>query len=489
MLNDIYCNFYPLAKGVFMQKELASYYTKQLAFGYEIREEFDSIDINTLTRLLSEDLDFHNYKSSYATHDFHAFPAKFPPQLPLKFILSLTKEGDTVLDPMSGSGTTVVEAFFNGRKGIGFDIDPLALKIARVKTTYLDEKVLFHYARQIVNNALYQIHHQSSLLKNELNDRWDSETRQFIENWFAFETQIELIALINEISKIDNEDIRNFFELVLSATIITKSGGVSLALDLAHTRPHKAKVIISRDGQILLGKEIFENMTSTKPMVKKLRSPIEEFQKRATHNIRSLTQSIPGKIKPDILPGNAQCLPLEDDSIDLIVTSPPYASNAIDYMRAHKFSLVWLGHSIHLLGSKRKEYIGAEDIANVDNEKMPFQTSEIISALESIDRNKSKVILRYYSEMKRVLVEMYRVLKPNKSAIVIVGNSFIRGLDIQTPQCLSELGIEIGFSVAKIGIRKLDRNKRMMPAGHMLDKNSQIQQRMHEEYVIGFFKS
>lgn len=63
-----------------------------------------------LATLLDEDLDFHDQASGYASHNFHSFPAKFPPQLPHKFIEGLTKPGDLVLDPMVGSGTTILEA-------------------------------------------------------------------------------------------------------------------------------------------------------------------------------------------------------------------------------------------------------------------------------------------------------------------------------------------------------------------------------------------
>lgn len=56
----------------------------------------------TLITLLSQDLDFHNQDNKYASHDFHAFPAKFPPpQLPAKFIQGLTNTGDIVLDPLA----------------------------------------------------------------------------------------------------------------------------------------------------------------------------------------------------------------------------------------------------------------------------------------------------------------------------------------------------------------------------------------------------
>ncbi len=47
---------------------------------------------------------------------------------------------------------------------------------------------------------------------------------------------------------------------------------------------------------------------------------------------------------------------------------------------------------------------------------------------------------------------------------------------------------KIGFQVLRIGVRNLDRDRRMMPASLEVDRTSQIQQRMHQEYVIGFYK-
>jgi hypothetical protein len=92
----------------------------------------------SLARLLSTDLDFHRDASNYASHALHAFAAKFPPQLPRIFIEGLTQTGETVMDPMMGSGTAIVEAFLCGRRAVGFDIDPLALMICRVKTHPVD---------------------------------------------------------------------------------------------------------------------------------------------------------------------------------------------------------------------------------------------------------------------------------------------------------------------------------------------------------------
>jgi hypothetical protein len=83
---------------------------------------------------------------------------------------------------------------------------------------------------------------------------------------------------------------------------------------------------------------------------------------------------------------------------------------------------------------------------------------------------------------------MYRVLGPQSAAIVVVGSSIMRGQDTETHNCLAEIGKSVGFDIPKIGIRNLDRNRRMLPAGSNVNLESQIQQRMHEEYVIGFYK-
>jgi hypothetical protein len=262
---------------------------------------------------------------------------------------------------------------------------------------------------------------------------------------------------------------------------------------LAHTRPHKAKIVVSQNGEILFGQQLVNNASPRiKLLTKTLRSPIDEFEKRVRQNIKSLLSfktEKPEPFEPLVKAGNAESLPLKENSVDLIITSPPYASNAIDYMRAHKFSLVWLDYPIDNLSLKRKEYIGGESISAIKFEEMPPQTSQIIRKISGLDPKKGAILHRYYSEMKRVLTEMYRILKPQSAAIVVVGSSIMRGQDTETQNCLAEIGNAIGFDIPKIGVRNLDRDRRMMPAGSNVNLDSQIQQRMHEEYVIGFYKS
>ncbi len=443
-----------------------------------------------LVALLHEELDFHDADSSYASHNFHAFPAKFPPQLPRKFIAALTRPGENVLDPMMGSGTTLLEALLAGRVAFGCDIDPLALLLTYVKLTALDKNAIVTQHYKLAMHAQALVNQDSDRLRQWLEHQWDSATREFITYWFAEETQLELMALLHEIEQITNPAFRSFFELALSATIITKSGGVSLAFDLAHTRPHRVKVARSATGQIIMGEDKLASLPESRQRyhVKTLRSPLEEFNKRVQINLKGLNE-LDGIDTPHYLArGNAQALPLPTDSIDLIVTSPPYASNAIDYMRAHKFSLAWLGYPIDHLSERRKTYIGGESISDFSFEDLPSNTTQIVDTIRQQDAPKGAVLHRYYSEMTRALKEMLRVLKPGKAALVVVGTSVMRGIDTQTQNCLAEIGQALGFEVPAIGVRRLDRDRRMMPAGLKVDRESQIQQRMHKEHVIGFYK-
>ena len=451
-----------------------------------------------LIALLADDLDFHSANSNYASHQFHSFPAKYPPQLPQKFIAALTEPGDAVLDPMMGSGTTLVEALLAKRRPIGFDTDPLAIRISKVKTTPLDKRKVLEAGKAILSKAHLLSHDQRFLLRDEYHQNWDVSTAKFVDYWFDKETQNDLCVLMREIRRISGESdiqlnsceaIGAFFEVVFSAIIITKSGGVSLALDLAHTRPHRAKVIYNTKGDLLWGREQLQQQHSRLQFIsKKLRSVFDEFSDRLQKNVANLPLLEPDYIRPTVEYGDAQRLPLSDDCIDLIVTSPPYASNAIDYMRAHKFSLVWMGFSVGELGKRRSQTIGGESTANVVFDDLPSDTLKIVEEVAKRDAKKGKVLHRYYSEMTRVLREMHRVLKPGKAAIVVVGSSVMRGRDTETGYCLADIGRAIGFEVPAIGVRNLDRNRRMLPASTTLSQASQIQQRMHQEYVIGYTK-
>ncbi len=424
-----------------------------------VRQELGMRD--RLATLLEGELNFHGENSGYASHDLHAFAAKFPPQLPRAFIRGLSDPGDVVLDPMMGSGTTVVEALLEGRHGIGLDIDPLALRLGCVKTMPLDTDSLREAGNQVLRQANTLLS-DGVTIEQGLIKQFDDQTRAFVNYWFFPPTQRELMALALPIQDITDTSVRRFLELTFSSIIITKSGGVSRARDLAHSRPHLDETKVPKNA-------------------------LEQFALRLRKNLISMAQLKTNGTLATPLAGDARSMPLADHSVDLIVTSPPYA-NAIDYMRAHKFSLVWFGESVRDLSKLRAEYIGSERVGQTQYAALPEKTETTIRHLAECDSSKAAILRKYYAEMQTVLAEMYRVLRADSAAIVVVGTSTMRNIDVLTHHCLADIAAALGFDVVGVVQRVLDRNKRMMPARFGKRGDSVIEQRMNEEYVIGLLK-
>jgi DNA modification methylase len=184
---------------------------------------------------------------------------------------------------------------------------------------------------------------------------------------------------------------------------------------------------------------------------------------------------------------DARQLPLTDSVVDLVVTSPPYA-NAIDYMRAHKFSLVWLGKSVSGLAALRAEYIGSERVGRREYAALPDRPEAKVQELSQLDATKARILRKYFTDMGLVLREVGRVLRGDSVAVVVVGASMMRGIDVQTHRCLADIAQGLGFDVVGVMPRTLDRNKRMMPARFGAKTGSMIEQRIHEEYVLGLYK-
>ena len=280
------------------------------------------------------------------------------------------------------------------------------------------------------------------------------------------ETQEELAALALEIRQETGSVLRNLLEVLFSATIVTKSGGVSRARDLAHSRPHRVAD-------------------------KQPRSPFRMFDNQVRQASRAFAETPDtGEASSHFIAADSRRLPLAGNSVDLVVTSPPYA-NALDYMRAHKFSLVWLGQRVGELGSLRGKYIGAERQSAQEAEPLPDDAQRAIAALSEIDLPKSRVLSRYLLEMRQAIQEMRRVTRPGRAVVIVVGPSTMRGQRIATQEYLAGIAEQVGFEVVGAPERALDRDKRMMPArwtnGHA-NGNAGIELRLHEEYVIGLVK-
>jgi DNA modification methylase len=412
-----------------------------------------------LARLLVNDLEFHKGRSSYASHRLHPFPAKCPPQLPRIFIEKLTRKGEFVLDPMMGSGTTALEALLLNRRSIGFDIDPLALRIARAKTRRIRPSAVSRAGKIVLNRARFFAKRGTP---HKLLSKMSPENRDFVRYWFKARTRRELASIAYAIERLEDGALRTLLSVVLSGVIISKSGGVSLARDLSHSRPHQDP-----------GKLV--------------ESAFDLFETRLKSTIRLLATLPSGTPRASLRLADCRKLPLPNRSVHLIITSPPYA-NAIDYVRAHKFSLVWLGIPLKNLIKTKRNYIGSENLNGHVPGSLPPRAQRIIARLQRIDARKAAIVQKYLSDIKKALQEMHRVLKRGRTAVIIVGASRILGMKVDTPNCLADIARLCDFRLVGMKRRRLDRGRRMLPMTSKWKGSSQIERRMRDEYVIGLWK-
>lgn len=122
----------------------------------------------------------------------------------------------------------------------------------------------------------------------------------------------------------------------------------------------------------------------------------------------------------DIKVGDSRALPLENESIDGIVTSPPY-SIALDYVSNDAHALRELGYD---LSEIRERFIGVRG------------------------KGQSRIDL-YNEDMRRSLEEMFRVLKPGRYAVIVIGNATYMGQEINTVQVIIDYAMRIGFRLVK----------------------------------------
>lgn len=382
----------------------------------------------------------------------HPFPARMAADIALKELASFPP-GSLILDPMAGSGTVLRAAAEQGHEGLGFDLDPLAVLMAKVWTTYIRPEELCDAACQVTARA-------RSLSSEDVSLPWmdeDKETREFVEYWFGSRQRSDLRKLAHVLQEADGA-VGDALRIALSRTIITKDRGASLARDVSHSRPHRV-----RDDNDF---EVFDQfLRSTRRLAKLL------GEKR-----------LPGKV--EMRNGDARRLiDVQEALVDGVITSPPYL-NAIDYMRGHRMSLVWFGHGVGELRAIRAESIGSE---RAPSPSADMTLAELLvsplGSLASLPNDVRRMIDRYVLDLLGMMTELHRVLRLGGKAILVIGNSTLRGVFVKNAAVVAAIAERVGFELVQEAERELPPSRRYLPppkgsGGSLLEK------RMRTETVL-----
>ena len=186
-----------------------------------------------------------------------------------------------------------------------------------------------------------------------------------------------------------------------------------------------------------------------------------------------------------VLKADARNLPLKSGSVDMVATSPPYL-NAIDYIRGHKLSLVWMGHTIASLRSLRSENIGTERSGNRDEIDRYRGTLDRMVDSRKLDARHLAMVLRYVVDMSRAFRECRRVLKKDGEGTIVIGDSNVRGVFVRNSEGPIDLASRNGLRLRSRSTPMISENQRYLPPPMMGRPAGSIRSRMREEVVLRF---
>ena len=376
-----------------------------------------------------DEWDFKTYRTKTYTHGFHTYPAMFIPQIARKLIQVFSHEGETVCDIFCGSGTTLVESSLLNRNSIGIELNPLAVLIAKVKTTPIDPRTLTNSLQEILDNY--------KNIKNIYPPKFTN-----IDFWFSETIIKDLTRLRQTIQNISEENVRNFFSVCFSEIVRIVS----------FTRHKEFKLFRDKDK---LDKSFRPNV-------------INEFMKMCENNIlgmkeyvHDVTSNINAKI---ILGDSTKDNGIPANSIDFIITSPPYGDSrtTVAYGQFSRLPAQWLELLPPHIKDIDKELLGGKNNINL---KVPIldlsETLKLsIEFISDKDQERAKDVLSFYIDLYKAIQQAYKILKPKKYFCLIVGNRTVKELVLKTDEIICELGEKIGFVSQGILYRNIP-NKRM----------------------------
>jgi hypothetical protein len=325
-------------------------------------------------------------------HGFHSYPARMHPLTAQRLIARFSSSGDVVLDPFCGSGTVLVEARRLGRRGRGYDINPISRELTWLKALGPDDAWLTALAAEAARVAAHA---------DERRKRKAGATQRYSEvdrEQFAPHVLLELDGLRDGIVKGgESEQARALF-LVLSA-LLTK---VSQRSGDSNERTQEKRVAPG------FASRFFVQKTS-------------ELCERLARYRESLPASAP---MAECRLGDARQLPgLTAGTVALVVSSPPYPG-VYDYLSHHDDRLRWLG-------------LSARD----------FEALEIGSRRELSGESFGPALASWERDLGATLTALKRALRRDGGMVLVIADSTLAGRALFADRVVSKLAPSLGLEV------------------------------------------
>ncbi len=420
----------------------------------ESQIEKEKVSDDKYKRRIDYSWDFNGEKTKSYTHGIHTYPAMFIPQVARRLLQTYSKEHDTVCDIFCGSGTTLVESRLLGRNAYGIDLNPLAIFLAKAKTTGIEP-----------NNLQKEYFNMVDEVK-KMKDK-DVQKPDFlnIDFWFKDRVIIELAKIKKIIKEIKNEKIRNFFMVAFSETVRLSSNTKNGEFKLVRMKPDKLK--------------------NFNPNV------LEIFKKKAENNIQGMmefSKNVNKKSWAKIIYGDSsKDNGIKKESIDFILTSPPYGDSktTVAYGQFSRLSAQWIDlfDEPNKASGVDKELLGGVATKNLQHKLVSVYLKESLDKIAKKDEKRAKDVLSFYLGLNDCLKQAYKILKPNKYFALVIGNRLVKQVRIPTDFIIAELGEQIGFTCEDVVTRNIP-NKRMPKKNSPTNIVGELEETMNKESVV-----
>jgi DNA modification methylase len=372
------------------------------------------------------------------TNSYHRHPARFIPALVNRLIKQYSKREDLICDPFVGGGTALIEGLLLQRHALGVDINPVAYLITRAKTTCIEPNKL----DQAVSETFQKLDNISKD-NGAIQKIMHTPNYQRIKFWFPEENIAELAHILSTIEEIKDEDIRHFL-LCGFSHILKKCSRWGM---------HSIKPYIEK------GKQIPNAIPTFKRHIKHMERKNAEFYKALPKKVR---ENIKEYVQ--VYLGDCRNIPIEDEQISLIVTSPPYVTS-YEYADIHQLTILWLYPETRF-PEFRKKFIGSSQPKDPPMKELYSQiANQIVEQIKQKDikHGYAMAVFNYFAEMQQALEEFYRVLKSRGKAAIIIGNTRIGGVNILNAEVITETSLRIGFKLSKVIKRRIPDGAKFLP--------------------------